>query len=552
MNYSIIFYIIGWILKLEAIFMFLPGITAVIYGETSGFAFLITIIICLALGIPLTWKKPSKKTFYTKEGFVTVALSWIVLSIMGALPFIFSGSIPNPVDAIFETVSGFTTTGASILADVEILPHCVLIWRSFTHWIGGMGVLVFILSLLPLTGGYHMNLMKAESPGPSVSKLVPKVQSTAKILYGIYFVMTVIQIILLLLGGMPLFDSLCAAFGTAGTGGLGIKSDSMAGYSTYLQVVITIFMILFGINFNAYFLLITRKFAQAFKMEEVRYYLGIIAIAVLIITCNIYHMYGSVSESLQQAAFQVGSIITTTGYATTDFNLWPEISRTILVMLMFIGACAGSTGGGIKVSRILILCKTIRKELHIFLHPNAVKKIKMDGKVIPHEVLRSTNIFIIVYILIIAGSIFLIAFDDFDLITNFTAVTATFNNIGPGLELVGPIGNFGMFSWFSKIVLTFDMLAGRLEIFPLLLLFVRDTWKNSKTQRNISLNLFYLLHFVHILSIFIGYSISKKDNYIFLINIFLFHTRRYVSTGLLPFYGSFFIFCQLPHNQMPG
>lgn len=323
-----------------------------------------------------------------------------------------------------------------------------------------MGVLVFILSLLPLTGGYHMNLMKAESPGPSVSKLVPKVQSTAKILYGIYFVMTVIQIILLLLGGMPLFDSLCAAFGTAGTGGLGIKSDSMAGYSTYLQVVITIFMILFGINFNAYFLLITRKFAQAFKMEEVRYYLGIIAIAVLIITCNIYHMYGSVSESLQQAAFQVGSIITTTGYATTDFNLWPEISRTILVMLMFIGACAGSTGGGIKVSRILILCKTIRKELHIFLHPNAVKKIKMDGKVIPHEVLRSTNIFIIVYILIIAGSIFLIAFDDFDLITNFTAVTATFNNIGPGLELVGPIGNFGMFSWFSKIVLTFDMLAG--------------------------------------------------------------------------------------------
>ena len=477
MNYSIIFYIIGWILKLEAIFMFLPGITAVIYGETSGFAFLITIIICLALGIPLTWKKPSKKAFYTKEGFVTVALSWIVLSIMGALPFIFSGSIPNPVDAIFETVSGFTTTGASILADVEILPHCVLIWRSFTHWIGGMGVLVFILSLLPLTGGYHMNLMKAESPGPSVSKLVPKVQSTAKILYGIYFVMTVIQIILLLLGGMPLFDSLCAAFGTAGTGGFGIKSDSMAGYSTYLQVVITIFMILFGINFNAYFLLITRKFAQAFKMEEVRYYLGIIAIAVLIITCNIYHMYGSVSESLQQAAFQVGSIITTTGYATTDFNLWPEISRTILVMLMFIGACAGSTGGGIKVSRILILCKTIRKELHIFLHPNAVKKIKMDGKVIPHEVLRSTNIFIIVYILIIAGSVFLIAFDDFDLITNFTAVAATINNIGPGFELVGPNGNFSMFSCFSKLVLTFDMLAGRLEIFPLLLLFVRDTWK---------------------------------------------------------------------------
>lgn len=477
MNYSMISYILGWIFNFEAAFMLLPGITAIIYRERDGLAFLVTMIICLAIGIPLTRTKRKNRVFHAKEGAVTVALSWLVLSIAGALPFVISGSIPHPVDALFETVSGFTTTGASILSDVESLSHCILLWRSFTHWIGGMGVLVFILCLLPLTGGYHMNLMKAESPGPSVSKLVPKVQSTAKILYGIYFVMTVIQIILLLLGGMPLFDSLCTAFGTAGTGGFGIKSDSMAGYSTYLQVVITIFMILFGINFNAYFLLITRKFAQAFKMEEVRYYLGIIAIAVLIITCNIYHMYGSVSESLQQAAFQVGSIITTTGYATTDFNLWPEISRTILVMLMFVGACAGSTGGGIKVSRILILCKTIRKELHIFLHPNAVKKIKMDGKVIPHEVLRSTNIFIIVYILIFAGSIFLIAFDDFDLITNFTAVAATFNNIGPGLEIVGPIGNFEMFSWFSKIVLSFDMLAGRLEIFPLLLLFVRDTWK---------------------------------------------------------------------------
>ena len=479
MNYSIIFYIIGWILKLEAIFMFLPGITAVIYGETSGFAFLITIIICLALGIPLTWKKPSKKAFYTKEGFVTVALSWIVLSIMGALPFIFSGSIPNPVDAIFETVSGFTTTGASILADVEILPHCVLIWRSFTHWIGGMGVLVFILSLLPLTGGYHMNLMKAESPGPSVSKLVPKVQSTAKILYGIYFVMTVIQIILLLLGGMPLFDSLCTAFGTAGTGGFGIKSDSMAGYSTYLQVVITIFMILFGINFNAYFLLITRKFAQAFKMEEVRYYLGIIAIAVLIITCNIYHMYGSVSESLQQAAFQVGSIITTTGYATTDFNLWPEISRTILVMLMFVGACAGSTGGGFKISRLLILCKAIPKQLSLVIHPREVKVIRMDGKPIDHNTLRSTNVYLAIYFFILLVSTLLISVDNFNLTTNFTAVASTLNNIGPGLDGVGPTRNFGMYSDFSKFVLMFDMLAGRLELYPLLILFMPSLWRRK-------------------------------------------------------------------------
>ena len=477
MNYSIIIYIIGYILEIEAAFMALPLVTSLIYRETSGYAFLITIILCLALGIPMTYKKSSKKAFYTKEGFVTVALSWIVLSIMGAVPFVISGSIPHPVDALFETVSGFTTTGASILTDVEALPHCILIWRSFTHWIGGMGVLVFILSLLPLTGGYHMNLMKAESPGPSVSKLAPKVQSTAKILYTIYIAMTLIQIVFLLIGKMPLFDTLCTAFGTAGTGGFGIKADSMASYSTYLQVVITVFMILFGVNFNAYFFILTKKFAQAFKMEEVRYYFAIIAIAVLIITCNIYHMFESIPEAFQQAAFQVGSIITTTGYATTDFNLWPEISRTILVLLMFIGACAGSTGGGIKVSRILILCKTVRKELHIFLHPNAVKKIKMDGKAIPHEVVRSTNIFFIVFVLIFSGSVFLIAFDDFDLITNFTAVAATINNIGPGLELVGPNGNFSMFSCFSKLVLTFDMLAGRLEIFPLLLLFVRDTWK---------------------------------------------------------------------------
>lgn len=477
MNYSIIIYIIGYILEIEAAFMALPLVTSLIYRETSGYAFLITIILCLALGIPMTYKKSSKKAFYTKEGFVTVALSWIVLSIMGAVPFVISGSIPHPVDALFETVSGFTTTGASILTDVEALPHCILIWRSFTHWIGGMGVLVFILSLLPLTGGYHMNLMKAESPGPSVSKLAPKVQSTAKILYTIYIAMTLIQIVFLLIGKMPLFDTLCTAFGTAGTGGFGIKADSMASYSTYLQVVITVFMILFGVNFNAYFFILTKKFAQAFKMEEVRYYFAIIAIAVLIITCNIYHMFGSIPEAFQQAAFQVGTIITTTGYATTDFNLWPEISRTILVLLMFIGACAGSTGGGIKVSRILILCKTVRKELHIFLHPNAVKKIKMDGKAIPHEVVRSTNIFFIVFVLIFSGSVFLIAFDDFDLITNFTAVAATINNIGPGLELVGPNGNFSMFSCFSKLVLTFDMLAGRLEIFPLLLLFVRDTWK---------------------------------------------------------------------------
>ena len=477
MNYSIIIYIIGWILKLEATFMLLPGITAIIYREKTGLVFLITMAICLAAGIPLTRKKPKQKAFYTKEGFVTVALSWIVLSIMGAVPFVLSGAIPHPIDALFETVSGFTTTGASILSDVECLPHCVLIWRSFTHWIGGMGVLVFILSLLPLTGGYHMNLMKAESPGPSVGKLVPKVQSTAKILYSIYLGLTLLQIILLLCGKMPLFDTLCTAFGTAGTGGFGIKNNSIAGYSTYIQVVVTIFMILFGINFNVYFFLLTKKFTQAFKCEEVRYYLGIIAVAIIIITFNVRHMFGSVGEALQHASFQVGSIITTTGFSTTDFNLWPQVSRTILIILMFVGACAGSTGGGIKVSRFVILCKTIRKELHLYIHPNAVKKIKMDQKVVPHEVVRATNIFLIVYVLIFFGSVFLIAFDNFDYTTNFTAVAATLNNIGPGLELVGPTQNFNIFSYFSKSILIFDMLAGRLEIFPLLLLFVRDTWK---------------------------------------------------------------------------
>lgn len=477
MNYSIIIYIIGWILKLEAAFMLLPCITALVYGEKTGFVFLFTMILCLAAGIPLTLKKPKQKAFYTKEGFVTVALSWIVLSVMGAVPFVLSGAIPHPIDALFETVSGFTTTGASILSDVECLPHCILIWRSFTHWIGGMGVLVFILSLLPLTGGYHMNLMKAESPGPSVGKLVPKVQSTAKILYSIYLGLTLLQIIFLLCGKMPLFDTLCTAFGTAGTGGFGIKNDSMGGYSIYIQVVVTVFMILFGINFNVYFFLLTKKFAQAFKSEEVRYYLGIIAVAIVIITFNVRHMFGSVGEALQQVSFQVGSIITTTGFATTDFNMWPQVSKTILIMLMFVGACAGSTGGGIKVSRFVILCKTIRKELHLYIHPNAVKKIKMDQKVIPHEVVRATNIFLIVYVLIFFGSVFLIAFDNFDYTTNFTAVAATLNNIGPGLELVGPTQNFNLFSYFSKSILIFDMLAGRLEIFPLLLLFVKDTWK---------------------------------------------------------------------------
>lgn len=477
MNYRIITYIVGWVFNLQAIFMVLPILTAVIYGEKDIFAFWAAIIICLVIGLPLTRKKPSNKVFYIKDGCVAVALSWVVLSITGAIPFVLSGSIPHPIDAIFETVSGFTTTGASILTEVESLPKSILFWRSFTHWIGGMGVLVFLLSLLPLAGGYHMNLMRAESPGPSVSKLVPKVQSTAKILYGIYLGMTVLQIIFLLLGGVPLFDTLCITFGSAGTGGFGIKNDSLGSYSTYCQVVTTIFIILFGVNFSAYYLILTKKFKAAFHIEEIRYYFGIILASIILIAINTRHMFSGFAQAFQQSAFQVGSIITTTGYSTTDFNQWPALSKTILVLLMFIGACAGSTGGGIKVSRIILLLKAARKEFQLYLHPNAVKKIKMDQKTVPHETLRSTNIFLSVYLIIFCGSVLLISLDNFDLITNFTAVAATLNNIGPGLEIVGPMGNFSSFSYLSKSVLIFDMLAGRLEIFPLLLLFFKNTWK---------------------------------------------------------------------------
>lgn len=477
MNYRIIAYIVGWVFNLQAIFMVLPILTAVIYGEKDIFAFFAAIVVCLVLGLPLTRKKPSNKVFYIKDGCVAVALSWIVLSITGAIPFVLSGAIPHPIDAIFETVSGFTTTGASILAEVESLPKSILFWRSFTHWIGGMGVLVFLLSLLPLAGGYHMNLMRAESPGPSVSKLVPKVQSTAKILYSIYLGMTVLQIIFLLLGGIPLFDTLCITFGSAGTGGFGIKNDSLGSYSTYCQVVTTIFIILFGVNFSAYYLILTKKFKAAFHIEEIRYYFGIILAAIILIAINTRHIFSGFAQAFQQSAFQVGSIITTTGYSTTDFNQWPALSKTILVLLMFIGACAGSTGGGIKVSRIVLLLKAARKEFQLYLHPNAVKKIKMDQKTVSHETLRSTNIFLSVYLIIFCGSILLISLDNFDLITNFTAVAATLNNIGPGLEIVGPMGNFSSFSYLSKSVLIFDMLAGRLEIFPLLLLFFKNTWK---------------------------------------------------------------------------
>ena len=478
MNYSMIFFIIGWVFIIEAALMAPSALVAVLYSERSIWAFAAAIGLCLLLGVPLVRKQPANKVFYAKEGCVTVALSWIVMSLMGALPFVFSGVIPSIVDAMFETVSGFTTTGASILKDVEVLPRCMLFWRSFTHWIGGMGVLVFLLCLLPMSGGgYSMNLMKAESPGPSVSKLVPKVRSTAKLLYGLYVALSLLELALLLLGSMPLFDALCTTFGTAGTGGFGIKNSSIGEYSAYIQSIVTIFMILFGINFNVYFLLYMRKPKEALRCEEAGWYLAIIAVSTLIITVFIRNSFPDLVTAFRHAAFQVGSIITTTGFSTVDFNVWPAVPRAILVLLMFIGACAGSTGGGIKVSRIVLLFRTMTREIGQIIHPHMVKKLKFEGRVVGQEVLRSVNAFMVAYVLIFAVSTLFVCLDGFDLVTSFTAVASTLNNIGPGLEMVGPIGNFSCFSDLSKIVLIFDMLAGRLEIFPLLVLFFRDTWK---------------------------------------------------------------------------
>ena len=478
MNYSMIFFIIGWVFLIEAALMAPSALVALLYAEQSIWAFAAAIGLCLLLGVPLVRRQPANKVFYAKEGCVTVALSWIVMSLMGALPFVFSGVIPSIVDAMFETVSGFTTTGASILKDVEVLPRCMLFWRSFTHWIGGMGVLVFLLCLLPMSGGgYSMNLMKAESPGPSVSKLVPKVRSTAKLLYGLYVALSLLELALLLLGSMPLFDALCTPFGTAGTGGFGIKNSSIGEYSAYIQSIVTIFMILFGINFNVYFLLYMRKPKEAFRCEEAGWYLAIIAVSTLIITVFIRNSFPDLVTAFHHAAFQVGSIITTTGFSTADFNVWPAVPKAILVLLMFIGACAGSTGGGIKVSRIVLLFRTMTREIEQIIHPHMVKKLKFEGRVVGQEVLRSVNAFMVAYVLIFAGSTLLVCLDGFDLVTSFTSVAATLNNIGPGLELVGPASNFSCFSDLSKIVLIFDMLAGRLEIFPLLVLFFRDTWK---------------------------------------------------------------------------
>lgn len=478
MNSSIIRYILGYVLKIEGFLMLLPCVVAVIYREKIGVCFLSVAMLCMILGVVMTHRKPQSTVFYLKEGCVITALSWIFLSLFGCIPFVISGEIPSFTDALFETISGFTTTGASILSEVESLSHCSLFWRSFTHWIGGMGVLVFLLAIVPMSGGSHINLMRAESPGPSVGKLVPKVKHTARILYGIYLALTVLEIIFLLTGGMPIFDALTTSFGTAGTGGFGIKNDSLMSYSTYIQWVVTVFMILFGVNFNAYYFILFRNFKKAFSMEEVRCYFIIILAAIGIIFMEVIDISANAFDALTKVAFQVGSIITTTGFSTADFNMWPQTSKTILVLLMFIGACAGSTGGGIKVSRFLVLFKTIVKELNSYIHPKSIKKIKIDGKPVEHDVVRAINVYFITFMIVFSISVFAISFEGKDLVTNFTAVVATINNIGPGLELVGPTQNFGGFSVFSKYVLMFDMLAGRLELFPLLILLHPAVWKD--------------------------------------------------------------------------
>ncbi len=476
MNFRMVSYVLGWIFVFQSLFMLVPSITAICFGEAALWCFLISAVICAAIGVPFIIKKPANTRLFSREGGVIVALSWIILSVTGALPFVISGEIPSFIDAVFETASGFTTTGASILSDVEVLSKSLIMWRSFTHWVGGMGVLVFIMAFLPLSGGQNMHIMKAESPGPSVSKLVPRVRTTAFLLYAIYFVLTLTEFLLLLFGGMTIFEALNTAFATAGTGGFGIYNSSLGGFSPYIQIVVTVFMLLFSVNFNSYFFIISGKFKEAFN-TEFRVFFIIVAAATAMITFNIKDLYSSVGEALRHSAFTVASLISTTGFSTADFNLWPELSRTLLVMIMFIGACAGSTGGGMKVSRIIILFKSMAKELLVMVHPKQVKKIKMNSHTIEHEVVRSVNVYIVAYMLVFVISLVIISFDNHDLITNFTAVTATINNIGPGLDLVGPTANFGFFSPVSKIVLIFDMLAGRLELFPMLLLFTPATWK---------------------------------------------------------------------------
>ena len=481
MNYKMIGKFIGKILLVEAVFM-LPAYAISLYyhEEEAVRALLITMVITLLTGgVMVAMTRGTRKGFHAKEGMVCVGISWIVLALFGALPFFFSGAIPHYVDALFEIVSGFTTTGASILPEVESMPYGLLYWRSFSHWLGGMGVLVFLLAVSSgneRSKGFTMHILRAESPGPQVGKLVPRMKQTAEILYVLYIILTVIDVIFLLCGGMPLFDSVCTAFGTAGTGGFGIKNDSMAGYSPYLQNVCTVFMLLFGVNFTCYYMLLIKQVKSVFKDEELRLYLGVVAGSIALIVFNLRGYYGTLGETVRHAAFQVVSVATTTGFATTDFDLWPSFSKGILLCLMLLGACAGSTGGGFKCGRALLVLKGLRRSVRQIVHPGKVEVVRVNGRTVDEKVLQNTNAYLAAYALIVVVSFLLISIDGFSITTNLSAVLACFNNIGPGLELVGPTCNFGGFSVFSKLVLILDMLAGRLEIFPILILFSKTTW----------------------------------------------------------------------------
>lgn len=485
MNVKSISRTVGLILLITGIFQLFPLLIAVIDHEPRNIlAYIESLCLILLVGSALLlFSRGGNRMFSAQEGFAATGLSWIFMSAFGALPFFLSGQIPSYVDAFFEMVSGFTTTGASILTDVEALSRCNLFWRSFSHWLGGMGVLVFLLAVVPgarKNGGTGIYLMRAESPGPSVDKLTPHLRQTAMILYGIYILLTALCIVCLLLGGMPVFDSFCIAFGTAGTGGFAIKNSSMGGYSYFLQTVVTVFMFLFGVNFSLYYMLLLRKFKAVSKNEELRLYFGIAASSIVLIAINISRMYNTVYEAVHHAAFQVVSIMTTTGYGTVDFEQWPAFSKAILLSLMFIGASAGSTGGGLKVSRVLLLMKSIRRTIRKALHPRRVQPVYMDGRAVSEEVCDNVNAYLAIYCVILVLSFAIISVDGFSIGTNFSAVASCFNNIGPGFELVGATQNFSIYSDLSKIILSLDMLLGRLEIFPLLLLLSSDTWSRRR------------------------------------------------------------------------
>ena len=478
MNFRMVVHILGKVLCVVGLLMLLPAALALYYRETCFAALAATAAGMIAAGLLMSWKKPENRTLYSREGFLIVALAWIGISVGGALPFYCSGEIPRFIDAFFEAVSGFTTTGSSILTDVEAMSKSLLFWRSFTHWIGGMGVLVFVMAIMPLGGSRSMHLLRAESPGPEVGKLVPKMRFSAMILYGIYIGLTVLEIVLLSLGGMPLYDSVITTFGTVGTGGFSSRTASIAAYdSAYVDGVVTVFMILCGVNFNLYYLMLLGRFSQALKSEELRWYLGIQLAAMAIITANIAHLYPSIGTAFRYASFQVATINSTTGFATADYTLWPELSQCILVLLMLCGSCAGSTAGGIKTVRVILSFKSVGREMRRMTHNRSVSALRFEGKPVREETIGGVNLFLVLYTFIICASTLLISIDGFDFTTTLTASIATISNIGPGLGLIGPMGNFAEFSWFSKLVLSFNMLVGRLEIFPLIMIFSPSIWK---------------------------------------------------------------------------